>query len=417
MEPDSVTLVVLLFLLAAGAVAAAVRFRPIAVKAVGGLLALALAATGGMAIVNDYYGYYQTWSQLSADLSGSYAAFSTASTTVRGSDPVRAGELRTVTLAGKLSHITRKGLVYLPPQYFEKRYAHTRFPTLELLHGSPGKPSHWVVQLRVAQVMDRLLAEHLLGPMILVMPSSNVPHHLEECLNSPFAADDTYLTADVPADIRRMFRATTVAAEWGLAGMSSGGYCTANLALRHPADYGAAGIMDGYFRPTDGPAAAALDDNPAAEDANDPLLAASRLARDAHPLPSFWIAAGSGDPADLAAARAFARALHGIEQVTLFEEPGVGHNFYAWVPAVPRLLAWLWTQVAPPALRVQFPIAGAVHHGVFAAPGGTKRHHAKLSRRCAPSRITAAASPSPTPTKRVTRRASRRRRLPSAAPG
>ena len=369
MEPDSTVLLVLLFLAGAGAVAGAIVLRHLAVKIAGGVLALVLAATGGMAVVNDYYGYYQTWSQLSADLSGSYASFNSTPTVLRRQGALLPGQLHTVRLAGPRSGIARSGIVYLPPQYDEPRYAHTRFPVVELLHGSPGKPLDWVVHLRVAQIMDKLLAEHLIGPMIIVMPSSNARHRFEECVDTPGALDDTYISTDVPADVRATYRVSGSGAEWGIAGYSSGGYCAANLALRHPAGYGAAGIMDGYFRPGDGEAAAALHGDTAAEAVNDPLRAASRLTRNARPLPSFWVAAGTGNAADLHAARAFARALHGVEQVTLYQEPGAGHNFYAWEPAVPRMLAWMWTQLAPPALRVQFPLAGPVRHAVFAAPG------------------------------------------------
>jgi enterochelin esterase-like enzyme len=322
-----------------------------------------------MAVVNDYYGYYQTWSQLSADLSGSYSSFANTHTTVRKQGAVVPGQLHTVQLAGARSGITRTGIVYLPPQYDEPRFAHARFPVVELLHGSPGKPLDWVVHLRLAQIMDKLLAEHLIGPMIVVMPASNARQHFEECVDAPGALDDTYISRDVPADIRARYRASTTSAEWGVAGYSSGGYCAANLSLRHPGAYGAAGIMDGYFRPGDGEAAAALHGDATAEAANDPLLDASRLTRNAHPLPAFWVAAGTGNAADLHAARAFVRALHGVEQVTLYDEPGAGHNFYAWEPAVPRLLAWMWSQLAPPSLRVQFPLAGPVRHAVFAAPG------------------------------------------------
>jgi enterochelin esterase-like enzyme len=368
-EPNSIALVVLLFLAGAGAVVGALLLRPIVVKVICGLFALALAATGGIAIVNDYYGYYQTWSQLSADFSGSYTGLSSTPFALRKQDAIRPGQLREIRFVGAHSGITRTGIVYLPPQYFEPQYAHTRFPVAELLHGSPGSPLAWLVHLRLDADMNRMLAHHLVGPMIIVMPASNNGHHFQECLNAPGVLDDTYISQDVPADVRRMFRASRVSAEWGVAGYSSGGYCAANLAMRHPSSYGAAAIMDGYFRPADGQAAEVLHHDAAAEAANDPLLAARRLTSDSRPLPSFWIAAGSGIPQDLAAARAFTRALHGVEQVTLDVEPGAGHNFYAWQPALPRVLAWLWTQLAPPALRVQFPIAGPVRRSAFAAPG------------------------------------------------
>jgi hypothetical protein len=126
--------------------------------------------------------------------------------------------------------------------------------------------------------------------------------------------------------------------------------------------------MDGYFRPGDGPAAAALHFNPAAERANDPLLAARRLGRSVAALPSFWISAGTGNSADIAAARAFTGALHGVEQVTLFRQPGAGHNFYAWGAATPRMLQWMWTQLAPPELRVRFPISGPVSSTAIPLP-------------------------------------------------
>jgi enterochelin esterase-like enzyme len=255
---------------------------------------------------------------------------------------------------------------------------------LELLHGTPGRPSDWVVHLHLAELLDRLISHHLIGPLIVVMPTMSVGHPFQECLNTGRIQDDTYITSDVRTDVLAHFRASTIAAEWGIAGYSSGGYCAANLAMRHPTAFGAAGIMDGYFRPTDGPAARTLHGNPAAEQANDPLLAARQLNSDVTTLPSFWVAAGSGDRADLAAARAFTTALHGVEQVTLYRQPGASHNFYAWSGAVPHMVQWLWTQLAPPALRVQFPIAGPVTQSVIVAPtpilaghGGPPKHASK----------------------------------------
>ncbi len=361
MEPNSITLLVTLLLGAASLLVLTVRGRALVFKILTGVLAMALSLTAGIALVNDYYGYYQTWSQMSADLTGSYSA--TATTTVkRRFAAIGTGQLRSIELAGARSGIDRRGLLYLPPQYFEQRYAHTRFPVVELIHGTPGSPSAWVVHLGVVRMLDHLIKDHFIGPMIAVMPQMSVGHDFEECVNSPTTLDDTYITHDVRQDVISRYRASAAPAEWGIAGYSSGGYCAANLSLRHPADFGAAGIMDGYFRPTDGPAAAALDDNRAAEAANDPLLEAGRLTANARPLPSWWVSAGTGDAADMAAARAFGRALHGVETMTLYREPGASHNFYAWIAAMPHLLAWMWPHLAPPSLRVQFPIAGKVQN-------------------------------------------------------
>ncbi len=374
MEPNSVTLVVVLLALAVAALVGVVRLRPIALKVAGGLVAVLMSVTAGVAIVNDYYGYYQTWSQLSADLSGSYASFDGPGTAAqRRAGPVRSGQLQTIELHGPRSSITRGAYVYLPPQYFQPAFAHTTFPVLELVHGTPGTPANWLVQLHVRSTLDRMIAHRLMGPVIAVMPTMSVGRHFEECVDAPGALDDTYLTEDVRTVVLARYRASAVPAEWGIAGFSSGGYCAANLALRHPASFGASGIMDGYFRPTDGPAADALHHDVTAEQANDPLAAARRLGLGARPLPSFWVAAGTADAADIAAARAFTDALHGVERVALYREPGAAHNFDAWRPAVPRMLTWMWTQLAPPALRVQFPVSGRVTRSTIAAPPGCVR--------------------------------------------
>jgi hypothetical protein len=138
--------------------------------------------------------------------------------------------------------------------------------------------------------------------------------------------------------------------------------------MRHRAMFGAAAVMDGYFRPTDGPAAEALHRDPAAEAANDPVLIAAHLSRTAAPLPSFWLAAGTAGPGDLPEAQRFASALHDVEQVALYREHDAGHNFYAWSGALPHALAWLWSQLAAPELRTQFPIAGDISSGDAGSP-------------------------------------------------
>ena len=364
LEPNSLLLVVVLVLAAGALLVLLARNRRLVVRIVAGVLALTLAATAGVGIVNIYYGYYQTWSQLSADLSDNYSTF-TASAQSRTADPAVHGRLDAVMLPGPRSGIDRKGAIYLPPQYFQPRYAHTVFPTVELIHGYPGSPSSWIVHLRVVQLIDRLISTRAMGPTILVMPAMSVGRHPEECVNAPGILDDTYITDDVRSDVLAHYRASRVPASWGIAGYSSGGYCAADLALRHPAAFGAAGIMDGYFRPQDGEAAAVLHFNPQAEAANDPLLLATRLGSDSHPLPAIWMSVGTGNRQDYAGARAFTHAMHGVEQISVFREPHAVHNVYAWEPALPHLLAWMWQQLADPALRVQFPIAGPPSQGTI----------------------------------------------------
>jgi enterochelin esterase-like enzyme len=360
MEPNSLILLVLLLLAAGGLLYALVRYRHLAIRISAATVAVAVAMTAGVLLVNDYYGYYQTWGQLTTDIAGSYPSYPADPVSTNGLPQPGTGRLESMQMPGKLSGINRGGLVYLPPQYFQPRYAHTSFPVLELMHGSPGSPSTWIVHLKLANTVARLIQARQIGPMILVMPAMNAGRNFQDCVDARGALDDTYITSDVRADILARFRASTDPAEWGIAGYSSGGYCAANLATRHPAEFGAAAAMDGYFRPQDGPAAQALHFNPAAEAANDPLRAAVGAGRDGRPVPSFWLSVGDGDRSDVAAAQAFTGALQGVESVALYRVPAAGHNFYAWGPAIPYVLHWMWSQLAPPDLRVSFPLAGGV---------------------------------------------------------
>lgn len=359
MEPNSAWLVILLFLASAAGLVLVGRLRNVYVQVGSAFLAMALATVGGMAVVNDYYGYYQSWGELGADVTGNYTQFTSTALGNRG-DPRLSGKVVGIDLAGPRSAISRRGYVYLPPQYFQRAYRHTRFPVVELLHGSPSYAASWLVHLHAGRLANGLISSRRMGPMVLVMPQTYSGNNYTECLNSRRGADETYLTADIRHDVETRFRVTRDPAQWALVGVSSGGYCAANLGLRHPGGYGAVGIMSGYFRPQDGPAAQVLGGNPGAEAANDPLLRARELHSGSAPLPSFWLSAGTGNRADIAGAIAFARALHGVERVTLDQEPGGGHNFYAFAPAFLRVLTWAWTQIAPPDLRVRFPIAGGV---------------------------------------------------------
>lgn len=360
MEPTSTLLVVLLLGACAGLLVLVVRLNRWAAKVVCGASVVVLAMLTGVAEVNDHYGYYTSWALLFNDMAGTAQPLTAANGTVRvGHDHVRAGTVEQVVFPGALSAISRTGLIYLPPQYREARFSHTRFPVVELLHGSPGKPANWVGTLKLATIADELISRHLMGPLVLVMPSINAGHQYQDCVNGRGVADDTYLSTDVPNDVRADFRVSGVPAEWGVAGFSSGGYCAANLSLRHRARYGAAGILDGYYLAADGPAARALGDDPRALTANSPLDIARRLPAGTQPLPAYWIEAGTGANGDYLSARAFIAAMKNLERVTFVVEAHAGHNYYAWSAALPSMLAWMWQQLAPPTLRTSFPIAGA----------------------------------------------------------
>jgi len=274
--PDSRLLTALLVAASAALLVAAIRFRLLPVRVLCGAMSIVVAMTGGVAAVNYYYGYYTSWGQLWADFHGGTGDLGVISATTTTAQ-LESGRIGWITLPGKLSGYSRRGLVYLPPQYGQPRYARVRFPVVELFHGTPGSPLSWDTVLNISELADSLIARHLIGPMVLVMPAINGSgHDYQDCVNGPGVNDDTYLTRDVRADVRARYRVSHDPYEWGVAGYSSGGYCAANLALRHRASFGAAAVIEGYFRAADGPAAAALNHSTPLEIANSPLRCTPR---------------------------------------------------------------------------------------------------------------------------------------------
>ena len=362
--PDSRLLTVLLIAASAALLVAVFRQRLLPVRIVCGALSIMVAMTGGVAAVNYYYGYYTTWGQMWADLHGATGNLGVI-TAASGTTALASGRLGWTDLPGKLSGYNRRALVYLPPQYSQAKYARIRFPVVELFHGTPGtNPLAWDTRLRIAQVADSLLARHLIGPMVLVMPTINGPgRQFQDCVNGPDVNDETYLTKDVRADVLAHYRVSQDPYEWGLGGYSSGGYCAANLALRHPGSFGAAAVINGYFRAADGPAGGALNNSQSLEAANSPLYLAERLTANSSPLPAFWVAAGTNDRPDYKPAGMFAAAMDRIEQAP-FVKLNAGDTANAWQAALPAALTWLWQQLAPPDLRVLFPVRASAR-GLF----------------------------------------------------
>ncbi|MGE5291500.1 MAG: alpha/beta hydrolase [Micromonosporaceae bacterium] len=328
------------------------RAGHLAVQIGAAAMSFIVAALFGMAVVNKFYDYYQTWGNIVADLTGTQPGVTALpkvpppgklQQVIGGSDAAKNGRLISLDLTGSKSGISRPGLVFLPPQYFQSHYANYRFAVIELLHGSPGRPYDWVGALHVTTALDALVSRHHARPMVLVMPDVNGGVQLpsSQCLNEATGPQtDTYLSVDVPADVTASFRVQPMGRHWGIAGYSEGGFCAANLALRHPSHYAVAASMSGYFQPLPIDGVDPFAGNASARLANDPMWLAERHVA-GQPMPAFWLMAGLSDRADVLDVRTMAALLRRWEPVPTIFVPRVQHTFAAWIPAVPRMLAWM----------------------------------------------------------------------------
>ena len=173
-----------------------------------------------------------------------------------------------------------------------------------------------------------------------------------QCLNQNRGPqDETYLSQDLPAYISAALRVQPPGRGWGIAGYSEGGFCAANLGLRQGRVFSFAGVLRGYFAPSD-------------NQLEDPRRLVSPFASreqqrqstpidELQPLPArqpvaqFWIGAGGSDGSDVHASQVFRQLLQLREpQVPLRLVPGGGHTMFTWRILVPQLLSWMTPRLA-----------------------------------------------------------------------
>jgi enterochelin esterase family protein len=151
------------------------------------------------------------------------------------------GEVRQRRYFSKVTRQWRRCFVYTPPGYDANR--NTRYPVLYLLHGFGEDERGWMIQGRVDNIMDKLMAEKKAKPMLVVMDSLVAAKPGEEPMimglegrrpgiPQDFGATFTeMMVADLMPMIDSTYRTKTDRESRAMAGLSLGGMQTFTTAL------------------------------------------------------------------------------------------------------------------------------------------------------------------------------------------
>ncbi|WP_309111629.1 alpha/beta hydrolase-fold protein [Saccharothrix sp.] len=235
----------------------------------------------------------------------------------------------------------RPAWIYLPPAYAAT--PRPRLPVVVLLPGQPGSPRDWFDAGRLTERLDAFARAHDgLAPIVVVADQLGARMANPLCLDSKLGQSETYLAREVPEWIKRRLTVDERREAWTIAGLSQGGTCAVQLAVRAPDVYGNFINLTGQREPTLGSRAetvkAAFGGDEAAFARVNPM---DILSRERFPRTAGVIVAGRDDAlyrqADAEVFEACRRA--GVD--VLWKELPGGHDWNVWRPGLYDSLPWL----------------------------------------------------------------------------
>ena len=328
------------------------------------LLSQTVAVLLAALMINNTYQLYNSWSDLMGDngSTGSIQAATpqtTQSVALGAKTDTHAGtqlpnaklfspltsvqNAYQVQIKGSVSKVVGTVLVWLPPQYFEAAYAHTKFPVIQLLSGSPGTPGTWLGGMQAPSLLENDVNEGLAHPFILVSASINVDgRHDPDCSNIPGGPQvATWLATDVRNLVETSYRVSADRDGWGLMGYSEGGLCASKLALQYSDEYAAAVSISG----DDHPDGDLLKPGTAAYNQNSPLW----LLQHKPPVDEALLLTGTQQDSDVAQeAAAMVRAARNPTTVATLISARGGHNIGVWKSVEPQSFEWLSQHLEAP---------------------------------------------------------------------
>ena len=154
--------------------------------------------------------------------------------------PVPHGAVATVRYYSEVAQKERIMEVYTPPGY---NHDNRGYPVLYILHGAGGNETDWIINMRANFILDNLIAQGKVVPMILVSPNANAD-------GFPSTAFPDELLGNIIPYIEENYRTAPGAQNRALAGLSMGGFRTTETVFSHPGVFAYVGVFSSGFRPS-----------------------------------------------------------------------------------------------------------------------------------------------------------------------
>jgi len=154
--------------------------------------------------------------------------------------------------------MTRRITIYTPPGYESSKGS---YPVLYLLHGAGGDEEAWNELGRVSQIMDNLIAQGKVEPMIVVMPNGNISQqaapgegirgYYKPKFMEPGTMDGSYEGAfmDIVKFVEDSYRVKSKMKYRALAGLSMGGFHSLHISRYYPNTFDYVGLFSAAILP------------------------------------------------------------------------------------------------------------------------------------------------------------------------
>jgi len=253
-------------------------------------------------------------------------------------------------IKGEQSKISDVVYVVLPPKIAAQMEANPASPSVgsdyqvvELFPGYPGVPQTWIGSMAGITTLENLENSGAVQNTIAIIPAINVSPGVDtECLNFVGGAQvETWLTHDM-----KVFATKFIGIDnrpWSSFGYSTGGWCAAEVAIRHPDLYNSAVSLAGYFKPLFSAGINKREKN-FLQGKYDLIATLKKVPTSVH----LMIIASKKDKFTNLAANNFMSAASGLIPIRYVPIPIGGHNTNVWKPFVSTAFEWINQQNPAP---------------------------------------------------------------------